>query len=363
MTAKRLSIALLTARILCSTTGAQAADGPENTGSLILELPNQSTQSATLQLDRNVLVTIFGDDTTATNVTRLIHMQTSGGECAPQTPSTVDAANVVTALLSYECDGAFSKLTISLANEVLPPGFTLGVRTPFDHFVLSESNRTTTTTTSGLQVFFRAGLQYLTGGSYLAKAFIARAHALYFGGLQHIPPGIWMLLFVLAIWSTAFSFLTKLVISCGMIVGVAVIAAFVISKDASIALIPVRTLSFLSLASIMGLTIAGKLPKRFAKFSVPFLIVATTVLNGLEHAVILRWLEGQTNINPWQHVAAFFLGTLIVLTALLITGASTTKIGSKASKVPETKQAPKILALVILFCCAYATVALAFKIS
>lgn len=300
---------------------AWGADGPENTGTLVLSLPSGSDQSidAQLQIDRNVLRSTFGEQAQPQSVMDLTRLSVDGRPCTAASPSIISSENVVNVAVRFQCTGTSNWLMISLdSDRDLPAGFTLGVRTPFDHFVLSRDERMSVETiTSGTLLFYRAGMDYFTGGLALEHARVGRAHALYYGGLSALPPGVWLLLLTLAVWCSSFSTRVKALLTGGSLLITSGIAAIVLEYQASLSLIPVRPLGFLYLVLIGATGLSGLLPKANARRSLQLaLLTLTAVASGLEHAVILRWLEGQQQMSATGLTLAFFLGCAAMITTI-----------------------------------------------
>jgi hypothetical protein len=354
---------LLLAMLLCSPASLFAGDGPQNTGSLILGLPSGHDQEfeAQLQIDRKVLTATFGTDAGPDALLQLFELSVQGAPCIPGPPSVIGSEDVVTAALRYRCNGSGSSVTVRLAaDQQIPEGFTLGVRTAFDHFVLSRADgMSRSTVTSSELLFFKAGLAYTSGGAALEGARIGRAHALYYGGLTILPPGSWLLLLVLAVWCAGFSPRRKIILSAASVVVTGVIAAFVMHRQASLNLIPVRPLGFIYLGLLAGCAAASFIRSERCRQTVQIvLLTAATLASGLEHAVILRWLEGQDQVHMPAAVAAFMSGTAVAVTLIVAVCALGVRLLIKS---PDARQRPAVLALPLLLLLSWPALALLMK--
>lgn len=297
-----------------------AADGPENSGTLTIGNVFNKQITANFQVDRKVF-------NAAPSVAQLFVVTVGKVPCTPTQDAVIESADVLTASLVFVCAQDPHVLTISLQNaETLPDSFSLGVRSPIDHFVLTKTSPVVKTIINSGYAFGLAGLTLFFNHSILEKTHIGRPHAFFFGGLTVVPAGFYFLLVFTALWLTAVSLKIKWAMSIVALLLVTGVAAYTIKIQGSLSFLPVNILGIMYLGGTAAVLLAGFCkPSTKVRFGSLSLITVGFLLSGFEFAIMLRWLEGQDTgqetMNKSLIVGYFFCGLAMSL-AILATVAS-----------------------------------------
>lgn len=278
---------------------SEAADGPQNTGRLFLNRTGGSKISALLQIDKKLR--LRNDD-----FFKLIQIRNRGDVCSRKPAKFIVNEETLTGSTTFECPHSVHQLTISLVSpEDLPPAFTLGVQTPFDHAVLDSKFFEGKFDLGEKLWFFRAGLSFGFAGNEI----ISRPYAFSFGGLHRLPWGTWWWLVIASVLISGVSKLGRLIV---LFLGITVslgLAFFILSKEASLRLLsaPYVDTAILVLTPLVSALGLFKKEKQRNIFALPLLIIFF-VVSGLEWAIVLRWLEGNTRVLLSDSIIGFYLG-------------------------------------------------------
>jgi hypothetical protein len=347
-------------------SSALSSDGPQNSGRLQLKASQNHQVEAILQVDRKALQELFSTANTEKAAEFLNFFWVSSQEaiCPMASPASLANENTISTTFILNCPKAPDQLKIQLTQlESLPKGFSLGVRTNFEHFVLDIDNTQKETFLSPFQIFFRSGLSIFSflgahsQGSPLALSQLGRPFPLYFGGLSILPVGIWWLLLVAAIGVSNLKFKQK-VLAVGMAIFLSGwVAYFILFSQMSLRLLSVNQISFSYLACISYLTfLSFRTPTEQQKKGYLFLLIVLSIFSGFEFSLMLRWLEGNRTVPLGICISSFFAGltlnTAILMTAFLIL----------IRRFPKKGQLLQLGRFLILGFSLYSAIALAFKL-
>jgi hypothetical protein len=346
------------------TSQSVAADGPENTGLLTIGAVNGNQFEANFQVDQKIFRAFDQKsiDRGGGDLTSIFSVKSFGTICTRKENASVESNEVLTKSLNFTCEHDPHTLTITLLNiESLPDGFTLGVRSPIDHFVLTKASHEADTIIKTEYAFGLAGITLFFKHSIQEKTHVGRPHAFFFGGLTAIPPGFYFLFIFLALWLTGLSSIAKMISSILLMFFAAAITIYITQFKASLSLLPVRSLGVLYLGSTFcALICSFKKEKLVAHWAAFFFIVVGVAAAGMEIAVILRWLEGQEQLNTAKIIVHFYIGFALPLGTISILGLILTRHSENFRKFlapafPVTK-------IALLSASLYTLVALIFKL-
>jgi hypothetical protein len=335
-----------------------AADGPENSGIFTIGSPTEDQFEANLQIDRNILSPKESD------IEALIKVSAGGKPCLSTQNAVLENPDVLTASLVYICPGGADTLDISLQTlDRLPSDFTMGVRSAIDHFVLTKNAPSAQTILKPEYAFGLAGLNLFFDHPIFEKAHIGRPHAFFYGGLAALPSGFYFLLLAAALWLTTFRLKTKWLASLAALPIAGGVTVIVISKQATLSILPVKVLGILFLSFTAGSLLCSLKKANVAKYLSAVFIAAGIVTAGIEFAVMLRWLEGQETLDKSLIISSFYMGLAVPF--FIIAAVATLALTSiqKIRAATDFQKNAKSMSLVaVLLGALYTLSALLFKL-
>ena len=276
-----------------------AGDGPQNSGRLNLKRSENFKIEATLQIDKKVALD-------PKRFLEKVSLISRGIRCDWSAPQMLSNDETLSAVSNLSCQHSPKTITIALTqlNE-LPPGFSLGVQTPFEHFSLTLENPSKETELSPGRFFFLSALKL----GLAQQIQISKPYALSFGGLDFLPWGVWwgLLLSALALASVAPFLNILLIILSPFLVGF--ISYTLLAQEASLRYFAAGqlNLTFLAVSALLiGLSFLKK--QQWILWASSFLTLLLMSLAGFEFAIILRWLEGNPQVSLLDSIRSFFLG-------------------------------------------------------
>jgi hypothetical protein len=320
-----------------------AADGPENSGSFTIESPTDKKFEANLQIDRKILKHFDSD------FISLLAVGSSGTPCESTKSAAIENPDVLTASLVYVCPEGTDILDLSLqALNSLPDDFTMGVRTAIDHFVLTKEAPNAKTILKPEFAFGLAGLTLFLDHPIREKAHIGRPHAFYYGGLSALPTGFYFLLLAAALWLTNLSIKTKWLASVAALPLAVAVTVFVINKQATLSILPVKVLGILFLTLTAGILLCSFSKAGWSTFLAALFLVTGIALTGVEFAVMLRWLEGQETLNKSLIVGSFYVGLAVPCFIIVTVATSAVFYIQKGRVVTGFPQKTKSVSIVLV---------------
>ncbi|MGE0174611.1 MAG: hypothetical protein AB7T49_17585 [Oligoflexales bacterium] len=314
---------------------AIASDGPQNSGTLTLEAGPNNILDAHLQIDRQVIASAFNGkiEYSGKDISEFIRVSSAGKTCGVRDPIMLSNETVIAAAFVLSCPTSPSKVKVSFVDpQNLPDGFSLGVKGASGHFSLDKSSPEKEIITDWSYLYFLAGLSFFGGNDAGDLAGVGRQAALWFGGFHRLPPGIGLLLLVIAIWTLRIRPLFKIGLTGGML-AVAGTLSFAVLASKSVQTV----FSFLYISHVyFGLLVALYISIFFAvnktgKSLSLSLVLTATVFYGLETAVVIQMVEKLDSSLKSGIVAGFYLGNAIILgvvfNILYLIGVSFKKMG------------------------------------